>query len=61
MTYEKIETLSRLYNTLLLINTRGEDTIYMSDCLKSLFSFIKKEKEEIRQKEIENKYQEEEE
>lgn len=58
MTYEKIETLSRLYNTLLLINTKGEDTIYMSDCLKSLFSFIKNEKEVLRQKEL---YQEEEE
>lgn len=52
MNYEKLETLSRLYNTLLLINTKGEDTILMSDCLRGLYNFITKEKEEIRQKEL---------
>lgn len=40
MTQEKIESLSRIYNTLLLINTKGEDTIIMADCLKAIKSFI---------------------
>ena len=40
MTYEKLETLSRIYNTLLLINTKGEDTLTMADCLKALRNFI---------------------
>ena len=40
MTYEKLEKLSRIYNTLLLINTKGEDTLVMADCLKALRNFI---------------------
>ena len=40
MTYEKLETLSRIYNTLLLINTKGEDTLVMAECLKALRNFI---------------------
>lgn len=54
MTYEKLETLSRIYNTLLLINTKGEDTMTMADCLRALYKLIdeeaknvKKEQEEI--------------
>ena len=40
MTYEKLETLSRIYNTLLLVNTKGEDTLTMADCLRALRNFI---------------------
>ena len=47
MTYEKLETLSRIYNTLLLINTKGEDTMIMGDCLKALKSFILNEQKEL--------------
>ena len=47
MTYEKLETLSRIYNTLLLINTKGEDTIVMADCLNAMRSFIMGEKQEL--------------
>lgn len=47
MNYEKIETLSRIYNTLLLINTKGEDTIIMADCLNAMRSFILKEQSEL--------------
>lgn len=47
MTYEKIETLSRIHNTLLLINTRGEDTVLMADCLIALRDFVLKEKESL--------------
>ena len=40
MTYEKLERLSRIYNTLVLVNTKGEDTLTMADCLKALRNFI---------------------
>lgn len=51
MTYEKLESLSRIYNTLLLINTKGEDTLTMAECLKAFYTFITKEKAEIDNKE----------
>ena len=47
MTYEKLETLSRIYNTLLLINTKGEDTIVMADCLNVMRSFVMNEQKEL--------------
>ena len=47
MTYEKLETLSCIYNTLLLINTKGEDTMVMGDCLRALKSFILNEQKEL--------------
>lgn len=47
MTYEKLETLSRIYNTLLLINTKGEDTMVMGDCLRAMKSFILNEQKEL--------------
>ena len=47
MTYEKLETLSRIYNTLLLINTKGEDTIVMADCLNAMRAFVQNEQREL--------------
>ena len=47
MTYEKLETLSRIYNTLLLINTKGEDTIVMADCLNAMRTFVVNEQREL--------------
>ena len=47
MTYEKLETLSRIYNTLLLVNTKGEDTMVMGDCLRAMKSFILNEQKEL--------------
>jgi 5-enolpyruvylshikimate-3-phosphate synthase len=47
MTYEKLETLSRIYNTLLLINTKGEDTLVMADCLNAMRAFIQNEQREM--------------
>lgn len=35
------ETLQKLYNTLLLIHTSGEDTVYMSDCLLTCSNLLK--------------------
>ena len=47
MTYEKLETLSRIYNTLLLINTTGEDTLVMADCLNAMRTFVQNEQREL--------------
>lgn len=47
MTYEKLDVMSRIYNTLLLINTKGEDTMIMGDCLRALKSFILNEQKEL--------------
>ena len=47
MTYEKLEILSRIYNTLLLINTKGEDTLVMADCLNAMRAFVQNEQREL--------------
>ena len=36
ITREQVEQLSRIYNTMLEIRTKGEDTMIMSDCLRAL-------------------------
>ena len=38
---EQLEQLARIYNTLLNISTRGEDTLVMADCLRALETVIK--------------------
>lgn len=30
-----VEQLTRIYNTLLLINTKGDDTLVMADCIRA--------------------------
>lgn len=51
MLQEKLNTLSRIYNTLLLVHTNGEDTIIMGDCLKTLRMFIENEQEDLNKEE----------
>lgn len=36
LNYNDIQQLGQTYNTLTLINTKGEDTVYMAECLKAL-------------------------
>ena len=36
ITKEQVEQLTRIYNTMLQIGTKGEDTLIMSDCLRAL-------------------------
>lgn len=36
MSESQVKNLTKLYNTLLLITTRGEDTLIMAECLKAL-------------------------
>lgn len=40
ITREQVEQLTRIYNTMLGINTRGEDTLTMADCLRALEQVI---------------------
>ena len=44
--------LQRIYNTMLMISTRGEDTLLMADCLRALQKFAQdaqKEQDEAKQ------------
>lgn len=36
MSPKHVQDLTKIYNTLLLISTRGEETIIMAECLKAL-------------------------
>lgn len=40
ITKEQLTQLSRIYNTFLQINTKGEDTIIMGDCLRAFQKVI---------------------
>ena len=36
ITKEQVEQLTRIYNTMLEIRTKGEDTLVMAECLRAL-------------------------
>lgn len=36
ITREQVEQLTRIYNTMLEVRTKGEDTLVMADCLRAL-------------------------
>ncbi len=36
MTQEQFTQLERIYNTLKMISTKGEDTLVMADCLRAI-------------------------
>lgn len=36
MTQEQLTQFARIYNTLMTITTKGEDTLIMADCLRAL-------------------------
>lgn len=38
---EQVDLLARIYNTMLQINTKGEDTLVMAECLRALESVVK--------------------
>lgn len=40
ITHEQVEQLTRIYNTMLQIGTKGEDTLVMADCLRALEQVI---------------------
>lgn len=41
ITKEQLEQLARIYNTLLEVSTKGEDTFFMADSLRALEKVIK--------------------
>ena len=43
MTQEQLLILAKLYNTMMTIETKGESTHLMSQCLHTLYSLIKEE------------------
>lgn len=40
MNNNQLAQLTRIFNTMKLINTRGEDTVLMAQCLTALKDFI---------------------
>lgn len=38
---EQLEQLTRIYNTMLNIGTKGEDTLVMADCLRALEQVVR--------------------
>ena len=40
MTEQQVNDLTKLYNTLLLISTRGDDTMIMAECIKAFRKII---------------------
>lgn len=53
MTFEDLQLLGQVYNTLGLISTKNEDTIYMAECLKAIKSLYYKYHEQTNKKEEE--------
>lgn len=47
MTAQELQDLQKLYNTMLLIETKGKSTEYMGDCLKFLDGFITTEQNNL--------------
>lgn len=41
-----VNDLAKLYNTLKIIETKGENTVYMADCIRFLEQLIAKAKTE---------------
>lgn len=40
ITREQLEQLARIYNTMMNISTKGEDTFIMADCLRAMEKVI---------------------
>ena len=43
-----MEQLIQIYNMLLKISTKGEDTVFMAQCLISLKQYIEEQREEYK-------------
>ena len=50
MTMQDLEMLSRIYNTLLTVSTKADDTVIMGDCFKAFRSFNLDKKDKIENK-----------
>lgn len=40
ITKEQVDQLTRIYNTLLNVHTKGEDTLIIADCIRALEQVI---------------------
>ena len=49
MQINDLEILSQIYNAMLTINTKGDDTITMGDCLRALRNFILTKDKELKE------------
>lgn len=49
MEIKDLEILSQIYNTLFAISTKGDDTIAMAECLKTLRGFILTKDKELKE------------
>lgn len=47
MSYNDLQILTNIYNTLLSVSTKGEDTVIMGNCLTALRNFVLTKKEEF--------------
>ena len=56
---EYINQLVRVYNTLLDISTKGEDTFLMADCLRAFQAILGQMSQEVQQQSIEQAKEEE--
>lgn len=50
MSQEQLILLQRIYNTLMLISTKGEDTMTMADCLQAMQNLIEQLKQEQKER-----------
>ena len=50
MEFNDLEILSHIYNSMLAIDTKGQSTIIMAECLQSLRNFILTKDNELKQK-----------
>ena len=55
MTYEDIQMLINIYNTLLIFHTFGEDSFAMTDCIRALYKFIQTKQKKYVEKHKNNK------
>ena len=53
MTFEELQILANIYNNLLKINTKGEDSFIMVDNLRKLYNFIMTQDQKIFKKQQE--------
>lgn len=56
---EYINQLVRVYNTLFNINTKGEDTLLLADCLRAFQAILGQMSQEVQQQSIEQVKEEE--
>lgn len=49
ITQQDLEQLRRIYNTLLLVETKGENSFFMADAVRALSQFIENYEQKIQE------------